>query len=208
MTEPLISPIRLDQIPRRGTRDGLRLRECSPLHVSTAGRNAAARETTLVLGGNYPRLGPLRRSRACRSRRAGQRRAGCRYLGFTGTAQTQHPDSAAVRPVDGASPSRHSGLAAPQGSWPLLDSLGPPNPCWHLNSIGVDPSAQRSGLGSALINHMLPRIDDDALPAFLDTSQPDNLGYYERFGFRVTAESALPNGTPLWGMTRQAGLHG
>ena len=91
---------------------------------------------------------------------------------------------------------------------PLIDSLGPPHPCWHLNSIGVDPSTQRSGLGSALINHMLPRIDDDALPAFLDTSQPDNLGYYERFGFRVTAESALPNGTPLWGMTRQPKMHG
>ena len=62
--------------------------------------------------------------------------------------------------------------------------------------------AQRGGVGSALINHMLRRIDDDALPAFLDTSAPDNLGYYERFGFQVTAESTLPNGIPLWGMTR------
>ena len=60
-------------------------------------------------------------------------------------------------------------------------------------------------MGSALIDHMLARIDDDGLPAFLDTSAPDNLGYYERFGFRVTAESTLPNGTPLWGMTRQPG---
>ena len=78
-------------------------------------------------------------------------------------------------------------------------------PCWYLNGIRVDPSAQRTGLGSALIDHMLARIDDDGLPAFLDTSAPDNLGYYERFGFRVTAESTLPNGTPLWGMTRQPG---
>ena len=49
---------------------------------------------------------------------------------------------------------------------------------------------------------MLTRIDADALPAFLDTSAPDNLGYYERFGFQVSAESTLPNGIPLWGMTR------
>ena len=90
-----------------------------------------------------------------------------------------------------------------QALGPLLAALKWPGPCWHLNGIGVDPSAQRTGLGSALINHMLPRIDDDALPAFLDTSAPDNLGYYKRFGFRVTAESTLPNGTPLWGMTRQ-----
>ena len=81
-----------------------------------------------------------------------------------------------------------------------------PGPCWYLNGIGVDPSAQRTGLGSALINQMLPRIDDDALPAFLDTSAPDNLGYYERFGFLVTAELTLPNGIPLWGMTRQPSL--
>ena len=85
---------------------------------------------------------------------------------------------------------------------PRLDALKPPDPCWRLKSIGVDPSAQRTGMGSALINHMLPCIDRDALPTFLDTSQPNNLGYYERFGFRVTAESTLPNGVPLWGMTR------
>ena len=51
-----------------------------------------------------------------------------------------------------------------------------------------------------------PLTDDDALPAFLDTSEPDNLGYYERFGFLVTAELTLPNGIPLWGMTRQPSL--
>ena len=88
----------------------------------------------------------------------------------------------------------------------MLAALKPPGPCWYLNGISVDPSAQRTGLGSALINQMLPRIDDDALPAFLDTSEPDNLGYYERFGFLVTAELTLPNGIPLWGMTRQPSL--
>ncbi len=29
---------------------------------------------------------------------------------------------------------------------------------------------------------------------------------YERFGFLVTAELTLPNGIPLWGMTRQPSL--
>ena len=84
----------------------------------------------------------------------------------------------------------------------VLAALESPRPCWYLNAIGVEPSAQRKGAGSALISHMLTRIDADALPAFLDTSAPDNLGYYERFGFLVSAESTLPNGIPLWGMTR------
>ena len=69
--------------------------------------------------------------------------------------------------------------------------LKPPGPCWYLNGIGVDPSAQRTGLGSALINQMLPRIEEDALPAFPETSEPDNLGYYERFGFLVTSDAIL-----------------
>ena len=54
---------------------------------------------------------------------------------------------------------------------------------------------------------MLRRIDEDALPAFLETSALDNLGYYERFGFLLTAESTLPNGIPFWGMTRQPSLN-
>lgn len=84
----------------------------------------------------------------------------------------------------------------------LLSELDAPNPCWYLNAIGVQPSEQGTGLGTALLGFMLKRVDEGALPSFLDTSVPHNLGYYERFGFRVTAESALPNGIPLWGMTR------
>ena len=84
----------------------------------------------------------------------------------------------------------------------LLAELDPPHPCWYLDTIGVEPSEQGKGLGTALLGAMLQRIDEQALPTFLDTSAPHNLGYYERFGFRVTAQSSLPNGLRLWGMTR------
>ena len=86
---------------------------------------------------------------------------------------------------------------------PLLEAIRPARPHWFLDGIGVEPTRQRAGLGSALLRHMLVRVDGDALPAFLDTSALDNLDYYARFGFRVTAESTLPNGLPLWGMTRE-----
>ena len=86
----------------------------------------------------------------------------------------------------------------------LLAELEPPHPCWYLDTIGVEPEEQRTGLGTTLLSTMLLKIDEQALPSFLDTSAPNNLGYYERFGFRVTAESSLPNGLPLWGMTRPA----
>ena len=86
---------------------------------------------------------------------------------------------------------------------PLLAALGPPEPHWYLSVIGVEPTQQRSGSGTALLRRMLARIDGDGLAAFLDTSEPNNLGYYERFGFQVTIELKLPNGIPLWGLTRQ-----
>ncbi len=86
---------------------------------------------------------------------------------------------------------------------PLLAALGPPEPHWYLNVIGVDPTQQRSGAGTVLLRRMLARIDGDGLTAFLDTSEPNNLSYYERFGFQVTIELKLPNGIPLWGLTRQ-----
>ncbi len=86
---------------------------------------------------------------------------------------------------------------------PLLAALGPPEPHLYLNVIGVDPSQQRTGAGTALLHWMLARIDGDGLAAFLDTSEPNNLGYYQRFGFQVTVELKLPNGIPHWGLTRR-----
>ena len=88
---------------------------------------------------------------------------------------------------------------------PVLDSIRPSEPCWYLSSIGVEPAVQGSGLGTALLETMLQRVDSEGFPCFLDTAAPENLAYYERFGFVVTAESALPNGIPVWGMTRASG---
>ena len=49
----------------------------------------------------------------------------------------------------------------------------------------------------------LLRCDADYAPAYLESSNPENIGYYERFGFRVTGEIQLPDGGPsLWPMWR------
>ena len=203
MSEPLISPIRPDQIP-------------SAARVM-ANAFANAPRYTFLLPNDAQRHARLpwvwgATIRAC------LHSGGAVYVAHGGSGnavlgvtiwgspeQRKHSALTLLRSGLWAAPIR---LGIPawrrrQALGPLLAALKWPGPCWCLNGIGVDPSVQRTGLGSALINHMLPRIDDDALPAFLDTSAPDNLGYYKQFGFRVTAESTLPNGTPLWGMTRQ-----
>ena len=203
MSEPLISPIRPDQIPS------------AALVMANAFANAP--RYTFLLPNDAQRHARLpwvwgATIRAC------LHSGGAVYVAHGGSGNTvlgvaiwgspeHRKHSALIQLRSGlwAAPIR---LGIPawrrrQALGPLLAALKWPGPCWCLNGIGVDPSVQRTGLGSALINHMLPHIDDDALPAFLDTSAPDNLGYYKRFGFRVTAESTLPNGAPLWGMTRQ-----
>lgn len=79
----------------------------------------------------------------------------------------------------------------------------PPEPHWYLSVIGTDPPAQGHGLGGALLRSRLSRCDADGLPAYLESSNPDNIPFYEKHGFRVTTELLMP-GTcpPVWLMWR------
>ena len=74
---------------------------------------------------------------------------------------------------------------------------------WYLPWLGVDPGAQRSGAGSALLQHIFARTDAAALPVLLETEKAENVPYYERHGFFVTHEGVIPMGGPLyWTMKR------
>ncbi len=59
----------------------------------------------------------------------------------------------------------------------------PAEPHWYLPLIGVDPSRQNQGHGSALLRHALARCDRDHLPAYLESTNPKNVSLYERHGF-------------------------
>jgi GNAT superfamily N-acetyltransferase len=68
---------------------------------------------------------------------------------------------------------------------------------WMLT---VAPSAQRSGVGHALLDTALARAAELGVATYLDTANPDNLPYYGSFGFRPTGETRLPRGATLWFM--------
>ncbi|MEU7043108.1 GNAT family N-acetyltransferase [Streptomyces varsoviensis] len=79
----------------------------------------------------------------------------------------------------------------------------PAEPHWYLAVIGADPAAQGQGHGSALLRSGLAQADAAGLPAYLESSKPDNLPVYEHFGFEVREEVRLPGGGPqLWIMRR------
>lgn len=55
----------------------------------------------------------------------------------------------------------------------------------HLLFIGVKPLYQRTGVGSCLLAEILKRMDGLELPVYLETSVPENLSWYKKFGFKV-----------------------
>ncbi len=59
----------------------------------------------------------------------------------------------------------------------------PGEPHWYLPLIGIDPQHQGKGLGSTLLDHALALADRDGVPAYLESSNPRNIGLYERHGF-------------------------
>jgi GNAT superfamily N-acetyltransferase len=92
----------------------------------------------------------------------------------------------------------------------LLDVLGqmdarhPPDPHWYLAWLGVDTAMQGHGLGDQLLTQCLEVIDSDKAPAYLDNTNPRNVPFYERHGFRVIGESQKGACPPLVGMLREA----
>ena len=78
-------------------------------------------------------------------------------------------------------------------------------PHFYLMAIGVAPQFQGQGLGGAMLGATLTKIDEQKLPAYLESSSPKNVPLYRRHGFEVTKEMrAGDDAPPIWGMWRPA----
>ncbi|EID12595.1 acetyltransferase, gnat family protein [Mycobacterium xenopi RIVM700367] len=94
-------------------------------------------------------------------------------------------------------------LSGARDAMELLQHHHPEEPHWYLAVIGSDIAVRGRGFGQALMRSRLDRCDAEHAPAYLESSKPDNVPYYERFGFTVTGEIVLPDGGPtLWPMWR------
>jgi GNAT superfamily N-acetyltransferase len=58
---------------------------------------------------------------------------------------------------------------------------GPPH--YYLSLLGTHPNHRGRGLGMALLAENLARIDEESMPAYLESSNPGNDPRYERHGF-------------------------
>ncbi|HEX2590990.1 MAG TPA: GNAT family N-acetyltransferase [Rhizomicrobium sp.] len=85
-----------------------------------------------------------------------------------------------------------------------MESYHPTAPHWYLWLLGVDPRCQGKGHGSALLKHMLARIDAEHATAYLESSTPKNIPLYERHGFEVIGRIQIRDLPPITPMLRKA----
>jgi GNAT superfamily N-acetyltransferase len=79
-------------------------------------------------------------------------------------------------------------------------------PHFYLSLLGTHPDRRGRGLGMGLLAENLERIDAQGMPAYLESSNPDNDRRYERFGFERIGEFSTPDGARVVGkMWREPG---
>ncbi len=79
----------------------------------------------------------------------------------------------------------------------------PNEPHWYLPLMGVDPSRQGKGFGSALMQHAFVACDRDHKLAYLESTNPRNISFYERHGFELLGTIQVGASPPLFPMLRK-----
>jgi len=78
----------------------------------------------------------------------------------------------------------------------------PREPHWYLPLIAVDPACQGRRLGDRLMLHALARCDAEQRPAYLESSNPRNLPFYQRHGFVALGKIQVGSSPTLVPMLR------
>ena len=74
-----------------------------------------------------------------------------------------------------------------------LEALHPRTPHAHLVFLGVSPTAQGQGVGSAILKATLAPLDAQGIPAMLEATTERNVSLYQRHGFEISNELRLPD---------------
>ncbi len=70
--------------------------------------------------------------------------------------------------------------------WTLRSSRHRPStPHYYLETLGVDPTMQGRGLGSAMLQHIAAAVDAAGTECLLETANDRNVVLYQRFGFEI-----------------------
>lgn len=87
----------------------------------------------------------------------------------------------------------------------VLEQMGsyhPHEPHWYLGILGVEPTQQKKGYGSALMKPTLEKCDRDGTIAYLESSNPTNIGFYEKHRFEVIGKIQAGKSPTIFPMLR------
>jgi GNAT superfamily N-acetyltransferase len=84
-------------------------------------------------------------------------------------------------------------------SWAKRD---PEDPHVHLGPFAVDAHLQGRGIGTLIMQEHCRRLDAAGEVGYLETDKPENVRFYERFGYVVVEEEPVL-GVPNWFMRRR-----
>jgi GNAT superfamily N-acetyltransferase len=70
-------------------------------------------------------------------------------------------------------------------------------PHYYLSLLGTHPAHRGRGAGMALLADNLARVDEEGMPAYLESSNPANDHRYARLGFKPIGQFALPGDGPV-----------
>ena len=74
----------------------------------------------------------------------------------------------------------------------------------YFQLLGVDPDIRGKGYASALIKPILAKLDEEQLPCYLETHEPENVSIFQHYGFEVVEEGIIPNSeVTQWAMLRK-----
>jgi GNAT superfamily N-acetyltransferase len=76
-----------------------------------------------------------------------------------------------------------------------VEEYRPRQPHYYLAFFAVAPRLQGQGLGGALLEMLLKEADAQAMPVYLENSNPCNRAFYARHGF-VFRRNIAPRGAP------------
>jgi len=85
-----------------------------------------------------------------------------------------------------------------------MSACHPQEPHWYLPLIGVIPTMQRRGHGSALMRQALRLCDQTGMPAYLEATARRSVPFYKSFGFQVSGEIVVGDCPILYPMVRAA----
>jgi GNAT superfamily N-acetyltransferase len=91
------------------------------------------------------------------------------------------------------------------GLFDLFDEHHPEQPHYYLSLWATHREHAGRGLGTALVEEDLARIDAERMPAYLESTNPANLPRYAALGFGRRAQFAPAEGPVITTMWRQAG---